>query len=233
MRRLLRQLLEKIGRKCSTLAEKIYQSPEEARKRAEREKKRKRDARAAPWFEIRGDKTLRLEYDLDETSLVFDLGGYEGQWASDIFSKYCCKIYVFETVSEFADRIKARFSKNKKIYIFPFGLASNTKQAKVSLNSNGSSLFTNGREYTTVNLIRVIDFVQKHNILRINLMKINIEGGEYDLLEHLIESGFIKNIENIQVQFHDIIPKAEQRMKKIQAELEKTHFLIPNQAKII
>ena len=56
-------------------------------------------------------------------------------------------------------------------------------------------------------------------------MKINIEGGEYDLLEHFLESGFIKNINNIQIQFHDFIPNAEERMKKIQYELEKTHSL--------
>ena len=45
--------------------------------------------RAAQWFKDNGDKTHRLNYNLNEKSIVFDLGGYEGQWASDIFSKYC------------------------------------------------------------------------------------------------------------------------------------------------
>jgi len=56
-------------------------------------------------------------------------------------------------------------------------------------------------------------------------MKINIEGAGYDLLDHLIESGFIKNIKNIQVQFHDIVAEAVKRRASIQEQLKKTHVL--------
>jgi len=75
------------------------------------------EKKVLPWFRDQGDKNLRLNYDLDENSMVFDLGGYEGQWASDIFSMYCCSIHVFEPVEEFADKIIKRFSKNKKIIV--------------------------------------------------------------------------------------------------------------------
>ena len=56
-------------------------------------------------------------------------------------------------------------------------------------------------------------------------MKINIEGGEYDLLEDFIQSGEIKKIINIQVQFHYFITGAKTRMRKIQKSLRKTHVL--------
>ena len=64
-----------------------------------------------------------------------------------------------------------------------------------------------------------------YNIERIDLMKINIEGGEYDLLEHLIKTGWIDKIINIQVQFHDFVENAEARMLAIQNDLAKTHEL--------
>jgi len=67
--------------------------------------------------------------------------------------------------------------------------------------------------------------MKKHEISIVHFMKINIEGGEYDLLEHLLESGFISSITNIQVQFHDFVPNAEVQMNKIQHELSKTHSL--------
>ena len=54
-------------------------------------------------------------------------------------------------------------------------------------------------------------------------MKVNIEGGEYDLLEGLIENGLTARIRNIQVQFHDFVPNAYERMKNIQLSLSKTH----------
>jgi hypothetical protein len=40
--------------------------------------------------------------------MVFDVGGYEGQWSSDIFSKYVCHIHIFEPVPEYAEQIASR-----------------------------------------------------------------------------------------------------------------------------
>src|SRR5262249_51252950 len=63
------------------------------------------------------------------------------------------------------------------------------------------------------------------NIGEVSLMKINIEGGEYDLLENLIATGLISRIRDIQVQFHMDIPDAERRMHAIQSRLAGTHRL--------
>ena len=56
-------------------------------------------------------------------------------------------------------------------------------------------------------------------------MKINIEGAEYDLVEHLIDTKLVEIIRNIQVQFHDFVPNAESRMRKIQEKLRITHSI--------
>ena len=58
--------------------------------------------RVRPWFAEDGDYTYRLNYDsLDKNSIVVDLGGYKGQWASDIFSKYQSRVFVFEPVAAY------------------------------------------------------------------------------------------------------------------------------------
>jgi FkbM family methyltransferase len=183
------------------------------------------EERSRKWFADEGDKTLRLDYDLDESSIVFDLGGYEGQWASDLFSMYCCSIRIFEPVEEFALNIGKRFSKNRKITLHKFGLSSETTNARIALGNDGSSIFKSGDQSEDISLVRAIDFMHENSISKIDLMKINIEGGEYDLLEHLIESGFVNKIKDIQVQFHDFIPDAESRMHDIQKQLERTHRL--------
>ncbi len=177
------------------------------------------------WRKAQGDKTLRLEYSLDKESLVLDAGGYEGQWASDIFSKYCCTIYIFEPVIEFANKIEKRFSKNEKIKVFKFGTSDRTEQARITIDNDGSSVFKKGRKLENAKFVRSVDFMKENDINRIDLLKINIEGGEYSLLEDLINSEFIKKINNIQVQFHDFIPNAYERYKKIYYNLKKTHFL--------
>ena len=99
------------------------------------------------------------------------------------------------------------------------------------MDGSASSVFRYAKLYdkdektATIEIVKASDFFREKNTRQIDLMKINIEGGEYDLLDHLIESGFVKNIKNIQVQFHDFVPRAMERMKKIQRELQKTHHL--------
>jgi FkbM family methyltransferase len=177
------------------------------------------------WSEDRGDETLRMNYDLDEHSMVFDLGGYEGQWASDIFSRYCSIIHIFEPVADFAKRTEQRFRGNQKIFVHDFGLAKADGSADISVNGTDSSLYKKGNELVPGRFVEAIAFMQTNKIKKVDLMKINIEGGEYDLLEHLIETDFIHNIGNIQVQFHDFVPEAQHRMAMIQKNLQKTHSL--------
>lgn len=201
----------KSGDFCYLISKKLYKSQQEKR--------------VAPWFRNQGDKTLRLDYNLNDKSIVFDLGGYEGQWTSDIYSKYCCRIFIFEPVPEFAHNIKQRFLTNPKISVHVFGLAGETCKEKLCVSADGSSVFKQSSNSVEITLIKAIDFINENKIHHIDLMKINIEGGEYSLLEHLIETGFITQIDNIQVQFHDFVPNAEQRMKEIQRKMATTHNL--------
>ena len=71
------------------------------------------------WFQDNGDFNLRLNYDeLNENSIVVDLGGYYGQWTSDIFSKYNSNIYIFEPNPILSEIIIKRFKRNSKIKVF-------------------------------------------------------------------------------------------------------------------
>ncbi|MEO8637386.1 MAG: FkbM family methyltransferase [Candidatus Taylorbacteria bacterium] len=171
------------------------------------------------------EEVKRYLYELGNDSLVFDLGGYEGQWSSDLYSRYRCKILIFEPVKDFAERIKKRFSANPDITLYQFGLSNKSGELNISLDHNSSSVFTEGSSKEKVKMVRAREFFTEHHIHTIDLMKINIEGGEYDLLDDLIASNMIGNIKNIQVQFHIFVPHAEERMKMIQKELSKSHHL--------
>lgn len=185
----------------------------------------KQEQRVLSWNDSNGDQTLRLNYNLNEKSVVVDVGGYEGQWASDIFGMYCCVVHIFEPVSKYAENIAKRFEKNKNIRVYPFGLSGKNERVYISCIGDQSSTIKKNDHLEQIKLIDAAIFFKENNLKSIDLMKINIEGGEYELLERLIESGFINNIRNIQVQFHDFVENAEQRMKDIQQNLSKTHKL--------
>jgi FkbM family methyltransferase len=184
-----------------------------------------RQQSVSTWFREDGDHTHRLNYELDKNSIIFDLGGYEGQWASDIFAKYCCTVHVFEPVLEFTNNIKERFSQNPHIIVHQFGLSDRDQIVQIHFDRNQSSMYTSGTDVREAKLISAKKFIDMEGIEHIDLMKINIEGGEYDLVDHLIHTALVKQIANIQVQFHDHVPNAEKRMQKIQQALQKTHYV--------
>lgn len=99
------------------------------------------DIRRAPWFRDNGDKTLRLNYNLSSHSLVFDLGGYDGQWTSDIYGKYAPTVYVFEVLPKYAENIKQRFIHNQDIQVFAFGLSNKSGKIDLSFDENATSAY--------------------------------------------------------------------------------------------
>ncbi len=74
------------------------------------------------WRKDKGDEVLRLDYDLNQESIVLDVGGFQGKWASDLYSKYNPKVFIFEPVNDFFNQINQRFSKKNNIKVFDFGL---------------------------------------------------------------------------------------------------------------
>lgn len=176
------------------------------------------------WKKDGGEK-LRYEYNLNSDSIVFDVGTFTGQWANTIAEKFDCVIYAFEPIKEYADKIAHLFSNNQKINVYNFGLGKSSSEKLMTVNGDRSSLFQSSTNQEKIKLVSISNFISDNNIPQIDLMKINIEGGEYDLLEDLIASGLANKVKNIQVQFHDFIPNADIRMKAIQTELAKTHHL--------
>lgn len=182
------------------------------------------ELRTRPWFKVDGDRTLKYDYDINRDDLVFDLGGYDGQWSSNIFSRFCCSIHIFEPVKRFAAGIAAWFQHNPNITVHAFGLAGSTRTESVMVDGMASSHFTKKGLREEMRLVRAGDFLAENGITKIRLMKVNIEGGEYELLEHLIETGYIRKVSDLLVQFHDFVPDAPTRMRRIQEALSCTHY---------
>ncbi len=182
--------------------------------------------RATKWFQDKGDETLRLDYDLNNDSVVFDIGGYKGEFAAQMICRYDCTVYIFEPIPEFYNIIKSKFIKNKNVIPFCYGLSDKTATQKISLTDNSSSFFIEDSNSLEIQTKNIVDFIHENKIDTIDLAKINIEGAEYALLESIIDNGMIQKFKNIQVQFHDfIIDEAKTRMENIQAALSKTHEL--------
>lgn len=212
--RLLSDLLTKSGNLVIAVGNKLHESPHQESVRH--------------FKNSLGNYNQLINYPINNTSLVFDVGGYLGQWTSDVFSIYQPTIYIFEPVRKHAEFIRNRFKKNKKVKVFEFGLSNKSQIVQITLNDNASSVFLEGSKKQKIILKRISDFIDSRKITRIDLLKINIEGAEFDLLDDLLASKHISKVKFLQIQFHSFVSNSTHRHKSLTEKLKLTHDQIYN-----
>lgn len=157
---------------------------------------------------------LRYEYNLNRESNVIDLGAYQGEWANEIYARFDCNIVVVEP-TEYIRNFQHGYIINK---------AAGTHNGKVSFGGRAyyTSAFELGdHEYECFDINPFLESFES-----IDLLKINIEGSEYNVLSHIIGAGLHARIKNIQVQFHQIDSLPYERWyKEISDKLTQTHSL--------
>lgn len=148
---------------------------------------------------------MRYEYDLTKDSVVMDVGGFEGDFAAGINERYGCRILVYEPVREFFERIERRFADVHNIKVFQYGLLDGRTPDKIKVCGDATTLFTPTIPVVREESVTCVDIVEelyRLQLSNVDLIKINIEGGEFPLLTALFDSGYVNRFDNIQVQFH-------------------------------
>jgi FkbM family methyltransferase len=148
---------------------------------------------------------------ITENSIVFEIGAYEGQWANMIATKYNPIMYVFEPQKWAYDNCVTRLKKFEKVKVFNIALGVEDGMMKMGdFRSDGASLMKAEKEkcdqkepqFEDVKVVEIGKFLEENKINEIDFCQINIEGGEYVLLPHMIEKGTINKIKYLIVQFH-------------------------------
>lgn len=153
-------------------------------------------------------EAYRLNYPLTQESLVLDVGCYQGSFTRAVWEHYGCWVMAFEPVPEFFESLPATWRRPSKQapWLFDFGLGARTEPVTISVRGDSSSVHRPVDEHqrTVGTLIMdVVDVFKKLEITKVDLMKINIEGGEYQLLDRMLETGLVERVKHFQIQFHD------------------------------
>lgn len=175
------------------------------------------------WWADGGDERFRFDYPLTRGSHVLDLGGYEGQWASDIYGRHRCRISIFEPVHSYAENIRQRFAQNDDIDVHEFGLGASSRSETIYIKGAGSSAYGKRAEAEDMRLVDVNEWFDDEDVRSVDLMKINIEGGEFELLERMLECSLVNRVRDLQIQFHNVATDSKRRMEAIKTKLAETH----------
>ena len=141
------------------------------------------------------------------------------------------KVYAFEPIQKEYLNLEKQFKEYKNdIRIYNFGLLDSDEEVYFSNIDGASSIFSRpeGELSIKVKLKSFNNFINENSIEKIDLLYMNIEGSEYRLLREIIDSGYINNIEFLQVQFHNFVDEAKLKRKHLRNELKKTHSNIFN-----
>jgi FkbM family methyltransferase len=181
------------------------------------------------WNADRGDEVLIIDYPLDENSQVIELGGYHGLWTKRISQKFNCNILTIEPIPEFYNKMITEFNyylKNnrEKIKTENFGISTEEKELTFSVNGDSTSSHLSSSNQITITCHTLEYYLQKHNIEKVDLLQVNIEGEEYPLLEEWTKSGIINKVKYLQVQYHRYGENYEERHNNIQENLKNLGF---------
>jgi len=169
------------------------------------------------WRAENGDNTYRINYNLNNESVVIDLGARHGNWSDLIKQKYNPKIYCFEVVPEFCNQLK-----NKGYNTFCFAVSNKKEKIKLGVFESEASIFYTESDFEcdSISASEIFNIIENNHI---DLMKINVEGAEYKILNELIDNKNIDKVDNIQVQFHLFDNSENDEYKKLSEKLSKTH----------
>jgi FkbM family methyltransferase len=171
------------------------------------------------------DPDILVNADIDERSIVLDVGAFVGEWSEKISKRYGSTIYAFEPNPLVSRALTRRLSDHPNVVQLESGLGSADHVANLTLAGPGSSIYTVDPELDTaeVQIRDVVGMLDELGIAEIDLLKVNIEGGEYDLFDRLIETDWLPNIGLVSVQFHEWHPKAYRRRRAIRRALARSH----------
>jgi len=174
------------------------------------------------WFRDNPNNELLFEHSLTKDSFVLDAGGYLGDYAAEIRSRYDCKVLILEPVLEFFEQIEKRFEYDDKVEVINVGLAHVSGSASISLAANSSSIKSaSGGRLEQIALLSFRDLVERFDLERIDLVKMNIEGSEFDVLPSMLNSSI--DIKCYLVQFHKIDKASSSRRSVIRRKMSEAY----------
>lgn len=169
--------------------------------------------------------------------LYFDLGTHkEGEELSlmvdHILPRICdnFEAYGFEASQQSFEQAEEKFSGRKNVKIIHAALCHNLPDdGKIKLYKDmkegiGNSLYRKTTSYEEVDAMRLSDFFRMNNMdfeNKISLVRMNIEGAEYDVLIDLIANGFAKHISGYFGMWDDLSKIDIERDNEFRAFLSK------------
>lgn len=155
--------------------------------------------------------------------VVFDVGAYRGNSTAEL-ADLPVQVHAFEPAPEACAVLQKRFEDRENVYVHAFGLGD--KSVSIPFGDalrDGGSFLSELQPVIVAPMMDIVEFCRDNSIEDIACMCINIEGGEFQLLPHIISSGLITAVQSLTIYWHYVISDAGCKHQVIERDLSQTH----------
>ena len=182
----------------------------------------------------RRDRDLLIDVDLPEGAVVLDVGAFVGEWServlerADRTGRKPFEIHAFEPVPNAVRQLRSKLGGEPRVHVHEYGLGGTDRDEVLVVSGPGSSIFEPAKAEDVLGHARVpirdVDgALIALGVDDVELAKINIEGGEFELIDRLHATGWLPRIRCVIVQFHEFAPAAHAGRRRNRRQLSETH----------
>jgi len=142
---------------------------------------------------------------LTKDSVVVDAGAHRGEFSAEIIRRFGCQCHLVEANPRLVETLIV--ARAESITTAALGACDGRGMLHVSENPEATGLFDAGSATTSVEVetISLATLMQRRGITEIDILKLDIEGAEFDLIASTPDQ-ILQRINQITVEFHDFKP---------------------------
>lgn len=169
--------------------------------------------------------------------VILDIGAYIGDFSLYAAKHLGARVIAFEPTAENFSLLAQNVRNNNlsnRISISPLAVSARGGPLQLFIQSSeAGEIHASSNIYGThyvnpstrvIESISINQILVDHNLAKVNLLKLDIEGGEYDILEDMSDEVFEK-IDNIVLECHPI-PGYEPRLRLIMVRLSSLNYKV-------
>ncbi len=149
-------------------------------------------------------------YGIKNLQTVFDIGANNGLFTLYLLERGCKKVYAFEPNETTETNIKSILSNYDNYELIKKAVYTHNNGLTFYVNENNSTIGSIDKDHVAaqgfaeeikVPSISLKTFIEQNDIKKIDLIKMDIEGAEYDIIENLEDSVF-EITDSFLIEFH-------------------------------
>lgn len=146
--------------------------------------------------------------DVEENDVVVDIGFNFGLFSVLSLKKNPSRIIAFEPNKRLVNIFRENF-KSDKIELFQVAVSNKNgttifyENSDTGMSTIMNSMTTDVNDEYNVDVINFNDFIINHNLEKIDYLKVDCEGAEYDIFESISNEYLSNNIKKMAIEFHN------------------------------